>query len=778
MSVQVITPLIKEVFIKPDAIFITDNNWQGIPDSLGIDDNRKGFFSIPKDFKPHQIEKVHVNKWFIRGHTTELDVPIVKSLDVYFPVEKDDERLNETFEQLKKLATDFQVDIIINDKPNYDSEDVESGLICTLVGPQNTLTTLRPLIFTISEQLRNNDQIFIESIDLKSQSLLPFLFGVKQSNLLHVKDVYHVDIYFPDIIPFNNANKPRVYLLGPIHSTVLLAKDALTECVSKCEGTLFYQELGGVSPGKLEFIKRYLMDDVQSLMYKYGSYILFNEDFLGFQSTSVTLLRSLVKDFTLSILQHVSEIKITMESDFEFQEEHIEKLIYGEKPLDSIIVRDVSKKNQVIIITYDNIDEDDENLRLPVFPIVKQFLELYPSVLEIKSIFEIHPDYDDFISGKKNGKLTRIMEKGHSQVNLDYEQDDKNMFLSILTNDYKSFEESYLLLLDELPSEGTFFIPEVYHRPAIGSGGSIIQTTMRKHNVFIQFSNTFLLPQNGLSFVRFDNVVIRCPSKNRRGIKLAIEDLKTLIGEYSKQQPKTEIKLSPSQYLYVLHEHINDIGHLEKQHNVFIDFPQRASENITVMAVMGNDENSYFSAEEFINNIFGIEKTVSLSVSIFDNSKLPISKMYNEIIIPLFVKFKIFISLFDKSLNVVYGKHRTLVKEIEDLISQYLEKYDVIVIGKKNVTNFIASTTIGSAFDQQERGKPISTPSKGSSVPPYNQNSFKRLPPLYQNPSDSAGPRGKPSLMKPYNQPSPYYRYGYNYGYNYMYDYSNMYPPK
>lgn len=129
-------------------------------------------------------------------------------------------------------------------------------------------------------------------------------------------------------------------------------------------------------------------------------------------------------------------------------------------------------------------------------------------------------------------------------------------------------------------------------------------------------------------------------------------------------------------------------------------------------------------------------------------------------------------------MNVVYGKHRTLVKEIEDLISQYLEKYDVIVIGKKNVTNFIASTTIGSAFDQQERGKPISTPSKGSSVPPYNQNSFKRLPPLYQNPSDSAGPRGKPSLMKPYNQPSPYYRYGYNYGYNYMYDYSNMYPPK
>lgn len=765
--------------MKPEALFITENNWETIQESLKIEESRElGLFSVPKDFTCNKAKKVNENKWMLQGHTTEINVPIVESLEVHFPARKDDDRLSNIFDQLKKLASDFNIDIIVDDKATFSSEHLDSGLICTLIGPQNTLATLRPLIYTISERLRAREDLFIDYIDLKSQSLLPFLFGVKRANLLHIKDLFHVDTFFPEIIPFKNTHKPRVYLVGSIHSTVLAAKEALVECVSNCENTLFYQELGGVSPGKLEFIKHYLMDEVQNLMYKYGSYILFNDDFLGFQSSSVTLLRSLVKDFTLSILQNVTEVKITMDSEFKFQQEHLDTLLYGSDKLHHVLVRDDSKENQIVLITYNNIDEDDKSTRLPVFSVLEKFCEQYASVVELKSIFEIHPDYDDFISGKKNGKLTRIMEKGHSQVNLDFEQDDKNMFLSILSSDYKTFESSYLLLLDELPSEGTFFIPEVYHRPAIGSGGSIIQTTMRKHNVFIQFSNTFLLPQNGLSFVRFDNVVIRCPSKNRRGIKMAIDDLRMLIGEYSEQQPKTEIKLSPSQYKYILHEHINDIGHLEKQHNVFIDFPQRASENTNMIAVMGNDESSLFSAEEFISNIFGIEKTVSLSVSILDNDKLPLSKIYNEVIIPMYVKFNIFISLFNKSLNVVYGKHRTYVKEIEDLLSQYLEKYDIIVIGKKNVTNFIASTTTGSVYDQQDRGKPYTTQNRPSGGSPYAQSNFKRFPPLYQAPLEPGMSRSKPPIMKPYSQPSPYYRYGYNYGYNYMYDYSNMYPPK
>ena len=136
-----------------------------------------------------------------------------------------------------------------------------------------------------------------------------------------------------------------------------------------------------------------------------------------------------------------------------------------------------------------------------------------PNLRQIKAIFEIHPDFEDFISGKKNGKLTRIMELSACLIQLEMEEEDDNLYLNLVSDSFPDFKESFKNVINEFPAEESFFIPEVCHRPIIGTGGSLIQATMRKHNVFIQFSNSFNLPQNKISMIRYDNVIIQCPRK-------------------------------------------------------------------------------------------------------------------------------------------------------------------------------------------------------------------------------------------------------------------------
>lgn len=93
-------------------------------------------------------------------------------------------------------------------------------------------------------------------------------------------------------------------------------------------------------------------------------------------------------------------------------------------------------------------------------------------------------------------------------------EEDDNLFLILIADSLSEFSNTFAMVINELPAEESFFVPEVYHRPVIGAGGSIIQATMKRYNVFVRFSNSFFLPQNDLSHARYDNVIIRCPFKN------------------------------------------------------------------------------------------------------------------------------------------------------------------------------------------------------------------------------------------------------------------------
>ena len=202
------------------------------------------------------------------------------------------------------------------------------------------------------------------------------------------------------------------------------------------------------------------------------------------------------------------------------------------------------------------------------------------------------------------------MELSACLIQLEMEEEDDNLYLNLVSDSFSDFIKSFKDVMNEFPAEESFFIPEVYHRPIIGTGGSLIQATMRKHNVFIQFSNSFNFPQNRISMVRYDNVIIRCPRKNKANICLAKRELKDIVQEYNNLQSRTPIRFSNGQYRHVLNVNgeKNIIGQIEKNENVYIVIPleQPLDANLQ-LSIRGNDENTLKAANELVNGAFGHE---------------------------------------------------------------------------------------------------------------------------------------------------------------------------
>ena len=131
---------------------------------------------------------------------------------------------------------------------------------------------------------------------------------------------------------------------------------------------------------------------------------------------------------------------------------------------------------------------------------------------EIRFQIELANEHREFISGKKNGKINKIMQT--TNVKIKFETfNDYNFLIDIASND-ASILQGLTLLQEELPAEISFHVPESYHKRIIGVGGRSIQRIMKKHGVYVKFSNAEEFAAMGGYNDNDDNVVARTPAKN------------------------------------------------------------------------------------------------------------------------------------------------------------------------------------------------------------------------------------------------------------------------
>lgn len=124
-----------------------------------------------------------------------------------------------------------------------------------------------------------------------------------------------------------------------------------------------------------------------------------------------------------------------------------------------------------------------------------------------------------------------------------------NFNIDVNASSYDSMKQGLALVEQEMPASISFHVPDQYHKRIIGIGGQHIQRIMKKHSVFVKFSNAqersklqterFFFLSTLLTFsdgmIRedddntLDNVICRTPARNAQSLELVKSEILEMV---------------------------------------------------------------------------------------------------------------------------------------------------------------------------------------------------------------------------------------------------------
>ncbi|SCV04223.1 LAME_0H16732g1_1 [Lachancea meyersii CBS 8951] len=495
-------------------------------------------------------------------------------------------------EQLVQLSSTLGIEVLVVPSNLYSKRALKKNKrVLYLMGPEDQVNAAETQVHALLSLFKNK---VLKYVAMDSPALFPVCAGIELNNLEYYRKLYNTKITMPRVW---NKSCGTIFLSGDVHSSVLATKDHIEQLIEDAKGSMYYSTLQNMAPLKLLFLSKFRQHQLNAIMEKYQCFIQIEKNYVQFSGTCLTALGLAIKHFTLEALMPIFETHVCFPDAKEQHSlgEHLYQIASG----NNVIVMQLGNSAASFVLVGLPQDLCQASASL-------EELEI-PGHVRIKYFIELSSEYKDFISGKKSGKITRIMENAKCSINLSFQENNINMGISLTSESSQGSKMGIMLLNDELPAEDSFFIPDAYHRPVIGTRGSVIQTIMKRYNVFIQFSNTYQPHHNNNGLIRLDNVIIRCPYKNRKMIPLAKSELKRIVAEYSELQPKTFIKMSLGQYRYYFQETkrrenelINDV---EKKTGTYIMFPEQMPDHNQHLEIRGNDQNSVDAAKELLTHL-------------------------------------------------------------------------------------------------------------------------------------------------------------------------------
>ncbi|KAH8100546.1 cytoplasmic protein [Cristinia sonorae] len=201
---------------------------------------------------------------------------------------------------------------------------------------------------------------------------------------------------------------------------------------------------------------------------------------------------------------------------------------------------------------------------------------------EIRFQIELANEHREFISGKKNGKINKIMQM--TNVKIKFETfNDHNFLIDIAGND-ASVLQGLALLQEELPAEISFHVPETYHKRIIGVGGRSIQRIMKKYGVYVKFSNAEEFAATGGYNENEDNVIARTPAKNAMNLDNLKQSVLELVNPRDKDYINEIVSIPRKYHRTLLGEKSIFVHDIEAKTNSKVHFPDKetASDLVTV----------------------------------------------------------------------------------------------------------------------------------------------------------------------------------------------------
>ncbi|RMY79053.1 hypothetical protein D0862_13251 [Hortaea werneckii] len=210
------------------------------------------------------------------------------------------------------------------------------------------------------------------------------------------------------------------------------------------------------------------------------------------------------------------------------------------------------------------------------------FVKKAQSTLRVK--VELANEHKEFVSGKKNGKINKIMSQSNVQIVFDG-FNEYNFYIDVRGAQYEATKNGLDLVELEMPASISFHVPDQYHKRIIGIGGQHIQRIMKKYSVFVKFSNA--MDRGGIGKddddIKVDNVICRTPARNADNLELVKQEIMDMVEKVDAEFVSEHV---PVDRLYhrELIARMQEIEELEKKWNCKITFPgtEQASDIITV----------------------------------------------------------------------------------------------------------------------------------------------------------------------------------------------------
>ncbi|CAO3663005.1 unnamed protein product [Rhizopus stolonifer] len=314
------------------------------------------------------------------------------------------------------------------------------------------------------------------------------------------------------------------YEYGTIHVTgerekIEMAKTQIQKLISE-KSPKFYETQISVDPIKIDWLLLNKRKELDEIMVANGSYIFFPDLCSQDETVKIMAEDKVSADCTICLLNqqvcNIHEVEISFKDDS--LDEGIALSSHKAPSFDKMydILSQVSAATQAEL-TYNS---DDEKLHILGTPEqvrdaackLCEFDRLEDGISRVVFSLEFLKEKKDFIIGKGKGKVKNI--KARCDVSMRFQAyNNLNSVLRIDSHCMAKAINGYIMVLQELPAEISFYIPESQHRRIIGTGGKNIQRIMREYCVYVKFlsSNKKKSPDDQK---HYDNVFVRTPTKN------------------------------------------------------------------------------------------------------------------------------------------------------------------------------------------------------------------------------------------------------------------------
>ncbi|GAA5842045.1 hypothetical protein JCM9279_002766 [Rhodotorula babjevae] len=483
--------------------------------------------------------------------------------------------------------------------------ETERNVEIVITGPYESVEQARVRLLVLLDELSGLHSEVCE-IDYKLHSILA---GRKRCVVQTIQEESATNIYFPTplsgVLGQKNlsliAKQNLIFLTGEFFG-VQRARDMLFQ-VSLHKSKCIISRDTAILPRKLDWMLSDRLEDIKQIMSDNGTFINFPP--IGSQASLI----SVYGDHRVNIERTIRSV-MALACQFYVASFWLLPISFDVfMPPPTInpaqippILRHISVTSGAEAVFKSNCFEF-HGLESEVRQAVQLVLELdFVKAFhhEIRFQIELANEHREFISGKKNGKLNKIMKSANVKIKFET-FNDYNFLIDVAGTDPGALH-GLTMLQEELPAEISFHVPEAYHKRIIGVGGKNIQRIMKKYGVYVKFSNAEEFAALGGYNDNEDNVVARTPAKNAMNLEHLKQSVMELVAPKDKDFIVEMVAIPRRYHRTLLGEKSIFIHDIEAKTNSHVRFPSKETAS-DVVSIFGPESQVHIAAQMLLDHV-------------------------------------------------------------------------------------------------------------------------------------------------------------------------------